>query len=143
MVRSWSPRVGQQIREGGGEDVDARVDEIRRGGRLDEVQYVPERIGLDGAPRDAGAGQRESGFRVAFVVEGGHLAEREAGPDVAVGGVPGLVGAGEGGGREFESAAAAQRLVLHNGRDAQGQLGLARASPGAPRRGGRRRPPRP
>ena len=116
--------VGQQVREGGGEDVDAGVDQIRRGRRLDEVQHVPERVGLHGAPGDAGAGQREGGVGVALVVEVGHLAEREAGPDVAVGGVPGLVRAGQRGGRVLQAAAAAQRLGLDNGRDAQRQLGL-------------------
>ncbi len=116
--------VGQQAGEGRGEDVDARVDQIRRGGRLDEVQDMPVRVGFHDAPGDPRAGQRESGLGVALGVEGGHLTEREAGPDVAVGGVPGLTGAGEGGGGVFEAAAAAQRLALDNGRDAQRQLGL-------------------
>lgn len=104
--------VGQQLREGRGEDVHTGVDEERRRRRLDEVGDVPERVGLDGAPRDPGAGQGEGGEGVALRVEGGHLAQRETGPDVAVGGVPGLVRRGQMRSGVLEAATAAQRLGL-------------------------------
>ena len=83
----------------------------------------PKLVGLHGAPRDARAGQRERGDGVALGVEGGHVAQREAGPDVAVGGVPGLVRVREVRGGVLEAAAAAQRLRLDDGGDAQRQIG--------------------
>ena len=59
VVRSWSPRSGSSAVNVGGEDVHARVDQVRRGRGLDEVQDVAELVGLHGAPRDARPGQRE------------------------------------------------------------------------------------
>lgn len=114
----------QEFGELGRAHVHPRVHLVGDRGRFDEVDDVAEPVCPDGAPGEPRSGESQGGDSATLGVEGGHVAQREASPDITVGRVPGFVGPGECGGGELQPTATSQWFLLDHRLCAQREFGF-------------------